>query len=119
MPAASQAQATPNAVTVTPGPRLRTAMILAIVADVLQLIVFPLFVAGAESPVDDILDLSVAAILTSLVGWHWEFAPSFLGKLVPGVDLVPLWTLAVINVYRKAKPSAVAGAHAGPTPHNP
>jgi len=114
-----QAEAPPNAVTVTPGPRLRTAMILAILADVLQLIVFPLFVAGAESPVDDILDLGVAAILTALVGWHWEFAPSFIGKLVPGLDLVPLWSLAVINVYRKAKPSAVASAHAGPTPHRP
>jgi hypothetical protein len=85
-------------------------MILAIVADILQLIVLPFVITGAESPVDDILDLSVAAILTSLVGWHWEFAPSFLGKLVPGFDLVPLWTLAVVNVYRKAKPQAVANA---------
>jgi len=29
--------------------------------------------------------------------------PSFLAKLVPGVDLVPFWTLAVANVYRKSK----------------
>jgi hypothetical protein len=28
---------------------------------------------------------------------------------VPGVDLVPFWTLAVANVYRKAK--QVQGAH--------
>jgi len=26
-----------------------------------------------------------------------------LVKLVPGVDLVPLWTIAVANVYRKSK----------------
>jgi hypothetical protein len=113
------AEASQSAVTVKPGLRLRAAMVVAIVSDLLQLIVFPLFVAGAESPVDDIFDLSVAAILTSLVGWHWEFAPSFLGKLVPGMDLVPFWTLAVVNVYRKAKPSAVASAHTRPTPHNP
>jgi hypothetical protein len=119
MAAIPQAEPSPTAVTVTPGPRLRTAMILAIVADLLQLIVFPLFVTGAESPVDDIVDLGVAAILTSLVGWHWEFAPSFLGKLVPGFDLVPLWTLAVVNVYRKAKPHAVAGAHASTAPRHP
>jgi hypothetical protein len=39
----------------------------------------------------------------NLLGWHWEFLPSFLAKLVPGVDLVPFWTIAVVNVYRKAK----------------
>jgi hypothetical protein len=82
-------------------------MILAIIADALQIVVFPLFVPGAESPADDILDLGVGAVLTYLLGWHWEFLPSFLGKLVPGVDLVPLWTLAVANVYRKSKQIAV------------
>ena len=97
-----------HALKVTPGPRLRTAMILAIIADLLQLIVFPIFVTGAESPVDDIVDVCVGGLLTWLLGWHWEFAPSFLGKLIPGFDLVPLWTLAVANVYRKAKPHAVA-----------
>jgi hypothetical protein len=90
-------------------------MILAIVADVFQLVVFPIFVEGAGSPADDILDFAIGALLTFLLGWHWEFAPSFLAKLVPGVDLVPFWTLAVANVYRKQKRIAVAieGAHAG------
>jgi hypothetical protein len=41
--------------------------------------------------------------LINLLGWHWEFLPSFLGKLMPGVDLVPFWTMAVVNVYRKSK----------------
>ena len=83
-------------------------MILAIVADVLQLVVFPLVIQGAMSPADDILDLSVAGVLAYLLGWHWEFVPSFLTKLVPGADLVPCWTLAVANVYRKSKRIAVA-----------
>jgi hypothetical protein len=82
-------------------------MILAIIADALQIIVFPLFVEGAESPVDDMLDLGVGAVLAYLLGWHWEFLPSFFGKLVPGVDLVPFWTLAVANVYRKSKRTVV------------
>src|SRR5271167_2725518 len=51
-----------------------------------------------------------AAVLVYLLGWHWEFLPSFLAKLVPGVDLVPFWTLAVANVYRKAKRMAEAPA---------
>jgi hypothetical protein len=82
-------------------------MILAIIADALQIVVFPLFVEGAASPADDILDFIVGGTLAYLFGWHWEFLPSFIGKLVPGVDLVPLWTLAVANVYRKSKRTAV------------
>jgi hypothetical protein len=78
-------------------------MVLAIIADVLQIVVFPLFVMGAESPADDILDLGIGAVLIYLLGWHWEFLPSFAAKLIPGVDLVPFWTLAVANVYRRQK----------------
>ena len=96
-----------DAIKISAGPRLRAAMILAIVADLLQIVVFPLFVEGAESPADDILDLGVAAVLAYLLGWHWEFLPSFFAKLVPGVDLVPCWTIAVANVYRKSKQIAV------------
>src|ERR1035438_3960753 len=93
--------------TISPGARLRAAMIVAILADALQMVVFPLFVEGAVSPADDILDLGVGAALTALLGWHWEFLPSFAAKLIPGVDLVPLWSLAFANVYRKAKRSAM------------
>lgn len=89
--------------------RFRTAMVLAVAADVLQIVVFPFFSEGALSPADDVLDLAVAGALVWLVGWHWEFLPSFLGELVPGVDFVPFWTLAVANVYRKWKKLAVSG----------
>ena len=93
-------------ITISPGPQFRTAMLLAIVADVLQLAVFPAFVEGAMSPADDLLDLGVAAIMTRLLGWHWEFLPTFFAKLVPGMDLVPFWTLAVASVWRKARQEA-------------
>jgi len=82
-------------------------MVLAILADALQIVIFPFFIEGALSPADDILDFGVGAALVHLLGWHWEFLPSFLAKLVPGVDLVPLWTMAVANVYRKSKRIAV------------
>jgi hypothetical protein len=39
---------------ISPGPQFLSAMVLAIAADALQLVVFPLFVAGALSPADDI-----------------------------------------------------------------
>jgi len=83
--------------------RFQVAMVLAVLADALQLLLLPLFVAGAESPAEDILDLGVGAALLSLLGWHWEFLPSFLAKLVPGVDLAPFWTLSVANVYRRSR----------------
>jgi hypothetical protein len=103
---------TQNATTILPGSRFKAALMLAIIADVLQIVVFPLFVEGAESPADDILDFGIGAVLVSLLGWHWEFLPSFFGKLVPGVDLVPFWTLAVANVYRRQKRIAVAAVGA-------
>lgn len=81
-------------------------MVLAIVADGLQMALFPMFSEGLFSPADDVLDLVLAGVLVRLLGWHWEFLPSFCSKLLPGVDLVPFWTLAVANVYRKWKKDA-------------
>lgn len=90
-------------VQLSPRSRFRIAMILAMAADALQVVLFPLFAEGALSPADDVLDCAVAAVMVHLLGWHWEFLPTFFAKLVPGADLVPFWTLAVANVYRKWK----------------
>lgn len=96
-----------NQITLSERSRFRLAMGLAVAADALQIIVFPLFSEGALSPADDVLDFGIAAALIGLVGWHWEFLPSFLGEMIPGVDFVPFWTLAVANVYRKWKQSNI------------
>ena len=96
-----------DTITISPGPPFVAAMLLAIIADGLQIVVFPLFVEGALSPADDILDFGIAAVLVRLLGWHWEFLPSFIAELVPGVELVAFWTMAVANVYRKSKRFAV------------
>src|SRR5437868_2035648 len=85
----------------------QTAMILAVAADALQIFVLSLFAEGALSPADDLLDLGIAAVLVRLLGWHWEFLPAFAAELVPGLDLVPFWTFAVANVYRKWKQMAI------------
>lgn len=97
-----------DSITLSPGPQFRLAMLLAIVADVFQLLVFPAFVEGAFSPADDLLDLGVAAVMVRLLGWHWEFLPSFLIKLVPGADLVPFWSIAVASVWRKTRAAGTA-----------
>jgi hypothetical protein len=97
-------------------PRMAVALGLAILADVVQMIGFPLFVEGAASPAEDLVDLGMAGALTLLLGWNWEFLPSFAAKLIPGVDMVPLWTLAVANVYRRSKKQSGAPGQATPAP---
>jgi hypothetical protein len=94
-------------VKIIPGSKIRIALLLAVLADALQVAVIPIFIEGAESPAADVVDLVMAGVLYFLLGWHWEFLPSFAIKLIPGVDLVPLWTLAVANVYRKSKRAVV------------
>jgi hypothetical protein len=98
---------TDAALTLSPRSRFRAAMILAVAADALQIFVFPLFSEGALSPADDILDIGVGVALVRLLGWHWEFLPTFFAELLPGVDFVPFWTLAVANVYRKWKRTTI------------
>jgi hypothetical protein len=106
--APQQAAAKHEDIAIKAGPRLRTALLLAIAADVFQLAIFPFFIEGAASPADDLVDLCIAGVLTSLLGWHWEFLPSFAGELIPGVDMMPLWTLAVANIWRKSRRQVVA-----------
>jgi hypothetical protein len=72
-----------------------------VAADVIQIGLAPLFFEGGLSVFDVLLDLVMAGILTRLVGWHWAFLPAFLAELVPGVDLVPSWTLAVFLATRR------------------
>jgi hypothetical protein len=99
---------TQDTISISPGSRFRAAMVLAVIADALQIVIFPVFVEGAFSPADDVLDLGIGAMMIHLLGWHWEFLPTFFAKLVPGMDLVPCWTIAVANVYRKSKQIVVA-----------
>ena len=109
--------------------RIRAARFLAIAADVVQIAGFPLFAPGAASPVNDFLDVAVGAALTWLVGWHWSFLPSFVAELVPGLDLVPTWTAAVLfatrggsGITRQPPPPGTIDAEvisSGPVPPGP
>jgi len=99
----------------TSNPR-RTALAIAVAADALQIVFFPVFVQGAGSPLDDLLDIAIAWVLIRLLGWHWAFLPSFVAKVLPGVDLVPTWTMAVLLATRgmsrqqpKVEPPVIEG----------
>jgi len=83
--------------------RVWIARSVGIGADLLQIVIFPMVWAGAASPIDDVFDAAVAVAMVALVGWHWAFLPSFLAKLIPGMDLVPTWTAAVLIATRNWK----------------
>jgi hypothetical protein len=75
--------------------RIWIARGIAVAADALQIGLFPLFMEGALSPLDDVLDVVVCLLMIWLVGWHIAFLPTILIKAVPFADLAPTWTIAV------------------------
>jgi len=81
--------------------RVLTARIIAVAADAVQVGLLPLFVGGAPTVVDAALDVAVGIAMVALLGWHWAFLPAFLVELVPGIDLAPTWTFAVLLVTRR------------------
>lgn len=95
--------------------RIRAARAVALVADVLQIVLFPLMAEGFASPLDDIVDVVVCVTLTVLVGWHHAFLPSFIIKIVPLADLIPSWSLAVFLATR-SKASFVPAVGSSPPP---
>jgi len=82
--------------------RLRAAWIIAIAVDALQLGLFPITLT-LSTWLDKPLDLIAMSVLWYLVGWHWALLPTFVVELVPFVELVPTWTLALWLISRKQK----------------
>lgn len=80
--------------------RTRAAWIVAIVADALQIIFFPVFGGGLLSVASDALDFVVAVIMVVLLGWHVAFLPTVIAEVIPMVNLIPTWTAAVFFVTR-------------------
>jgi len=76
------------------------ARAIAMSADFIQLGLFPLFAEGGMSPVNDVLDFAVCALLTWLLGWHWAFLPGLFAEMVPGLNLAPTWSAAVFFATR-------------------
>jgi hypothetical protein len=98
-------------------PELRTAWAVAVAADALQIVAFPMFAPGGISPADTVLDLAVGAVLIRLLGWHWAFLPSLLTELVPGLDLFPTWTAAMLFVtHERLSPGEPEILPPGPAP---
>lgn len=90
--------------------RRRLAWAIALLADGIQIVLWPAFFAGAVSPVDDVLDVCVSVAMFALLGFHGALLPAFALKLVPGIDLAPTWTIAVWAATRGRPETALPGA---------
>jgi hypothetical protein len=89
--------------------RIWIARALAVLVDLAQVALLP----AELTPLNNAIDVVTAAVMVALVGWHWAFLPTFLVELVPFVDLVPSWTLAVVIATRggsAAPPAALPPA---------
>lgn len=94
--------------------RILAARAIAILADAVQLGLMPMFIEGAASPLDDVLDAVVGATMIALVGWHWAFLPAFLTELVPFADVAPTWTIAVMIATRRREPASIQPTESSP-----
>ena len=76
--------------------RIWTARGLAVLVDLAQFALLP----AELTPLNNAIDVATAIAMYALVGWHWAFLPTFVVEMVPFVDLIPTWTLAVAVATR-------------------
>jgi hypothetical protein len=93
----AQATAGLQAHAVTPG-RKKAALVIAGLADLIQLGFFPVFAGGALEIPDDVLDVIVAIALFALLGFKARILMALALELVPGVALFPSWTAVVATL---------------------
>src|SRR3954452_18210156 len=93
----AQATAGLQAHAVTPG-RKKAALVVARLADLIQLGFFPIFGEGALSIPDDVLDVAIAIVLFAMLGFKLRILLALAIELVPGVALFPSWTAVVATL---------------------
>ncbi len=97
--------------------RIWTARALAVLVDLVQFALLPVEL----TPLNNVIDVATGIALYVLLGWQWAFLPTFAVEMVPFVDLVPTWTLAVAIATRgrTAPAPAVTVEPAAPPPPPP
>ena len=85
--------------------RKALAFTVAAAADLVQLVLFPMFAEGAASPFDDALDAVVALVLLLTLGASGRLAFALALELVPGADLFPTWTAVVTSIPTSEEPA--------------
>lgn len=72
--------------------RLGLALATAMAADVMFALITP-----AEG-LEVVCDVVVAVILCLSLGFSWVLLPTLLIEAIPGLDVFPCWTLAVLGI---------------------
>ena len=103
--------------------RKNVALVVAGLADLIQLGLFPVFAEGALSIPDDVLDVVVAVILLATLGFKLRVLLALAIELVPGVALFPSWTAVVATIptveTKKALPAPQVHVQVQPAPTPP
>lgn len=73
-------------------PRWRTAIIVAAISDAIAFLLIPV------PPVQWVLDAVTAIILFIAFGFPWMLLMALVIEVIPGVQLFPAWTLAVLSI---------------------
>jgi hypothetical protein len=89
----------------------RIALFIALVADVVQIALAPVFFEGGLSPFDAALDALVAVALVVTLGWRWRTALALVLELAPGLALFPTWTLFVATLAHREEEANAETRH--------
>jgi hypothetical protein len=84
---------------------MRAALVIAILADVLQWCFGPFGFVGA----DQAIDILAMACTMWLLGFHPLLLPTALMEFMPVVDLLPTWTGCVLLVIARRKKQEAQG----------
>lgn len=84
--------------------RVRIAYIVAVTADVLQLLLGPVGWAFA----DELLDVAAMILISRTIGFHPLLLPTFALEFLPVTDLLPTWTgcVALVLLLRRKQQAA-------------
>jgi hypothetical protein len=90
------------------GARVRSAYIIAMATDVLQLALGPFGWAF----VDEALDVAAMILVSRAIGFHALLLPTFALEFMPFTDMLPTWTgcVALVVALRRRQELAVPPA---------
>ena len=81
------------------GMRIALALVIAILADFLQVVLLPL----EWIFIQQIIDVVAMALTTLVLGFHPLLLPTFVVELIPLADMLPTWTGCVVAVIALRK----------------
>jgi hypothetical protein len=78
--------------------RKRLALVLAGLADLVQLVFFPATSEGVLSPYNDAIDVAAAIAILVVLGFRWRLLLALALELVPFAAMFPSWTAVVATI---------------------